>query len=350
MKAKSVWFWHVIVWLSWTLVNIAGLCLINPPADWLQAISMYLVFNPVHIACVYMNLFGVWMMYGRKQDVLLAAIAILFTYTIYTASSFLVAKHILSLFPMGKDYNLLKPDKYFFADNSINFIQYLLYAFFYWHFTKRVQSEKKLRETQTEKLALENEKLRTEYKYLQSQINPHFLYNTLDYFYAEALQQNRASAEGIAILSHMMRYSLATGDKTGKVWLEQEVEQIHNYITLQQLRFGNQLHIQFSEPAELPRVKIIPHTCITLVENAFKYGVTNDAAAPLKISLQVNAKQLVFQVENKISHQQKDSVKGGIGLQNLQQRLNSEYPDRHTYEVINEGGMYKTVLTIEPET
>ncbi|MBL7726600.1 MAG: histidine kinase [Dinghuibacter sp.] len=225
------------------------------------------------------------------------------------------------------------------ADSLINFLQHFLYAFLYWQFVKRVYTERKLRLSETEKL-------KTEYSYLKSQINPHFLYNTLDYFYAWMLKHDRKQADGLAILGQLMRYSLAVGESDGKVKLRDEAEQVEHYIQLQQLRFENKLNIIFDCP-EIPcNLLIVPHLLITLVENAFKYGVTNDAEHPVHFQLLINEKEILFSAKNKVSHLEQDKTSTGIGLQNLAKRLVIEYPGKHDYSVERNAEQYKAILKL----
>jgi LytS/YehU family sensor histidine kinase len=210
-----------------------------------------------------------------------------------------------------------------------------------------VQSEKVLQVAQAEKFQLSNEKLKTEYDYLKSQINPHFLYNTLGYFYSKMLRLDKPSAEGLATLSDLMRYSLDTGDAVGKVFLSEEVQQVKNYIALQQLRFHHALHIRFSHNEIPETIKIIPHALITIVENAFKYGIASEAEFPIQIDLNVENNTIRFEVTNHVSHQSKDRSSTGIGLKNLVQRLALEYPGKHSYRVDSNDKIYATYVKIE---
>jgi LytS/YehU family sensor histidine kinase len=161
------------------------------------------------------------------------------------------------------------------------------------------------------------------------------------------LKQDKQTANGITVLASMMRYSLNTGGEGGLVPLADEVEQVENYIHLQQLRFDSQLHIQFTQ-SEIPEtITIIPHALITLVENAFKHGVTDDPTHPLQVTLDVNHHQLMFTVSNKPSAQKKDVAGSGIGLQNLLNRLQTVYPGQHQYTVLQDENRYTTRLVIE---
>jgi two-component system, LytTR family, sensor kinase len=217
----------------------------------------------------------------------------------------------------------------------------------YWQSVKAVRNEKKLRFSETQNLQLGKAKLETEYNYLRSQINPHFLYNTLDYFCAGTMKYDRKMAEGIATLSEIMHYTLHPGDTDGKVLLEEEMEQVENYIHLQQLRFNNTLHIELIQD-QFPERKIhlLPHLLITLTENAFKHGITNEPDFPVQLKLSVGSDHIAFSVLNRISDFKKDNTGSGIGLNNLKNRLLLDYPDQHTIESQVSGDVYSIRLEL----
>ncbi|HWR32172.1 MAG TPA: sensor histidine kinase [Chitinophagaceae bacterium] len=178
---------------------------------------------------------------------------------------------------------------------------------------------------QSQNLQLQNEKLKIQYDFLKAQINPHFLYNTLSFFYSKTAATDKQTAEGIALLTDIMRYSLQQGKADGKVELEDEVAHLNSYIRLQQMRFNNTLNIRFSIEAEPENYRILPHIFITLVENAFKHGEVNNPMHPLEISLAERNDSLVFTVSNKIRKGPVDSNSTGVGLNNVRSRIKMEY-------------------------
>ena len=193
---------------------------------------------------------------------------------------------------------------------------------------------------------LENEKLTAELTFLKAQINPHFLFNTLNNLYYLAFTNSPNTTEVIAKLSQMMRYMIYDSNHE-KVQLSKEIEYIENYISLEKLRLNNEIPINVEVAGNMNQAKIVPLILITFLENAFKHGVSNnstDAYITLKLSVQHNA--LVFTVENsKLTA--KNHEKSGIGLQNVKRRLALSYADKYQLEVSDEENAYKIRLTLD---
>ncbi|HEY4650378.1 MAG TPA: sensor histidine kinase, partial [Pontibacter sp.] len=175
---------------------------------------------------------------------------------------------------------------------------------------------------------LENQKLVAELAYLKSQVNPHFLFNTLNNIYSLAYKQSPETPDAIMKLSLLMRYMLYESNDT-LVSLGKEVEHIHNFIDLQKLRLREHTSIKFNIQGEIENKRIAPMLLMTLVENAFKHGLVSKNEIGILLNLIVGDNYLLFSTVNNISTHKKREF-GGIGLQNLRQRLNLLYPKSHT--------------------
>jgi LytS/YehU family sensor histidine kinase len=199
---------------------------------------------------------------------------------------------------------------------------------------------------QEEQLRLaERSLLEANLTFLKNQINPHFLFNSLNFLYAQVYPHSANAAKGILLLSDTMRYALLE-DSNGKVMLEQEVKHLRNYIELNQLRFNNKLQVEFSVEGSTHFLLILPLVLITFVENCFKHGELADAAHPLIIRLVVVQNQLTFLTHNKKRHGPKEKSTG-IGLTNTRKRLALIYPDRHTLTTTDEPDYYTCQLTLD---
>jgi two-component system LytT family sensor kinase len=182
--------------------------------------------------------------------------------------------------------------------------------------------------------SLETEKLNAELSFLKFQINPHFLFNSLNNIYALAYKQSPKTPEAILKLSDMMRYMLYESNDE-KVLLAKEIQYLNNFIDLQRLRSKDEVHIDWQVhlgEVESEKCKVMPLLLISFLENAFKHGVSDDPAKPIRVLIQVEGNRLHFRVENekKISH--KDETHG-VGLDNLKRRLQLGYPEKHTIQV-----------------
>jgi two-component system, LytTR family, sensor kinase len=193
-------------------------------------------------------------------------------------------------------------------------------------------------------LMLREEILKTELNFLKSQINPHFLYNTLNYFYIKASEHDEHLADSILKLSEIMRYSLNDGAQNA-VEVEKEIESIKSLIVLHQIRYNNKLFIDFQVNLAVSSKQILPLVFIGLVENALKHGKLNDSTFPLKITLDVTEKQVTFSLKNKKNLKSKIfSTK--IGLQNVKRRLELSYPNNHSLKIIENDNEYYCYLEI----
>ncbi|NML66025.1 histidine kinase [Hymenobacter sp. RP-2-7] len=202
-----------------------------------------------------------------------------------------------------------------------------------------------VQQNQLQLQAMEQAKTQAELAFLRTQINPHFLYNTLNYLYATAYPLSEALAEAVLRLSELMRYLLHESPD-GQVDLAREVEYLNNYLALYRLRFEDKCFVQFEHPAALGAWRVAALLLIPLVENALKHGVINRPDCPVTIVLALPAPtQLRFTVCNRIGQQQKDATTG-VGLPNIRRRLALLYPGRHALRVHDDGQTYRTELEL----
>ncbi len=198
-------------------------------------------------------------------------------------------------------------------------------------------------------LNLQKDLLQSENDFLRAQINPHFLYNSLNYFYAETFEALPNVGDSIMMLSDIMRYSLTDFKKTGdKAFLEDEVENIENIIKINKLRFGESLHINFIVEGDAAGKQIVPMMFITLVENMFKHGDLQDAAYPATITCKIDAttQKVTFITLNKRSKKVGDTI-GGLGTKNIKKRLELLYGNDFTLDFVEEDiALYKATLII----
>lgn len=192
---------------------------------------------------------------------------------------------------------------------------------------------------------LEKEKLEAELKLLKSQINPHFLFNTLNSLYVLALNNSQRTPVMIHKLSELMSYMLYESNQA-EVLLDQEVEYIRNYIALEKIRYGERVEISFNVYNNQNELRIAPLLLLPFVENSFKHGVRNQLDNGwISIELDIVDDEIVFKVEN--SKVAKPTAKqAGIGLRNVMKRLDYLYPDTHSLAIFDEPDTYMVVLKI----
>ena len=207
---------------------------------------------------------------------------------------------------------------------------------------KWVTAEQKLRESETARI-------QSELKNLRSQINPHFLLNTLNNIYAlTAIDQTRAQ-NAIQQLSKMLRHLLYDNQER-EVTLTDEMQFIENYIALMKIRLSQNVDVTFHRQVALPGIKVAPLIFISLIENAFKHGVSPVEPSFVHISITATEHDITCQIENSNHPKSHDDRSGhGIGLSQVQRRLELSYPGRYTWEkgVNKEGNIYTSTIHIQ---
>jgi sensor histidine kinase YesM len=191
---------------------------------------------------------------------------------------------------------------------------------------------------------LETQKLMAELAYLKSQVNPHFLFNTLNNIYSLAYKQHPETPDAIMKLSLLMRYMLYESNDT-LVSLKKEVEHINNFIDLQKLRLREHTSIKFNVRGNLEGKQIAPMLLMTLVENAFKHGLVSKNEIGIIMNLEVQPESLSFSTVNNTSTHKKREY-GGIGLENLKRRLSLLYDNRHKLSFEEKDGTFYATLKL----
>ncbi|WP_343305262.1 histidine kinase [Chitinophaga niabensis] len=196
-----------------------------------------------------------------------------------------------------------------------------------------------------DKQALEQQNTQAELALLKSQLNPHFLFNTLNSIYSLAYQKSDKAPDAILKLSEVMRYMLYDSeDKV--VLLEKELQYLHSFVDLQKARFKENIYVDLLVEGPVTNQLIMPVLLIAFVENAFKHGVLSDPSDPVLIHVIVEGNHLQLNVQNKINHQLKDQT-GGIGLPNIRRRLELLYPGRHTLNIKENDTHYICELSLQ---
>lgn len=227
------------------------------------------------------------------------------------------------------------PDQFNFVNSSFFTVQLVLITLFIVVFVGMLRFAVDWFEFEARAKAIENEKLFAELNFLKAQINPHFLFNTLNNLYYLAYSHSPNTTEVIEKLSQMMRYMIYDTN-AARVPLSKEVTYMENYISLEKLRLNDQIPITFAVQGNIQSALIVPLIFITFLENAFKHGVSNNnPQAWVKIKIDIADKVCTYTVANsKIKgNNPVAGEKSGIGLQNVKRRLDLSYPDLYELDV-----------------
>jgi sensor histidine kinase YesM len=193
---------------------------------------------------------------------------------------------------------------------------------------------------------IESERLAMELSFLRSQINPHFLFNTLNCIYSLALIKSDMTADAVMKLADIMRY-VTEESNSDKVVLTREVDYLRHYIELQRIRLESKMKIVLTLSGDFSKYNIPPLILMPFVENAFKYGTSNHQNAEISINLTVISNVLKLNIINKIFLGRIEPGAKGLGINNTRQRLEHIYPGKHRLDIVDSGKIFKVYLSIE---
>ncbi len=203
------------------------------------------------------------------------------------------------------------------------------------------------RRKQQANVQLVKSKAEAEIKLLKGQLHPHFLFNSLNNIYSLALVKSDLTADSILKLTELLDY-LVYRANMDKVLLSKEVQLLHNYIGLEQLRYGDHLRIETDIAVQNDNLQVAPLLLLPFAENCFKHGGPGlDGLFHVDLQLHADHQQLIFRVSNsKKNGQSGNRHAGGVGLQNIRQRLALLYPGRHQLAIDNQPNRYSVHLVI----
>jgi len=210
----------------------------------------------------------------------------------------------------------------------------------YWHQQKQQTIE------------AQREQLTTELELLKAQVHPHFLFNTLNNLYAYTLEQSEKAPEIVLKLSNLLRFMIYES-RAASIPLRKEVSLLQSYIELEQLRYGDRLDVSFTCNGEIGDKMIAPLLLLPFLENAFKHGTSRQIdQCWISFDLNVKSSTMLFKLVNSVDKEEdrKVTADGGLGLQNVQRRLNLLYPGKHHLSVHSEEEVFIISLELELET
>ena len=199
---------------------------------------------------------------------------------------------------------------------------------------------------------LEKEKLSTELKFLKAQLNPHFLFNTLNNLYSYVVNGSPKAPDMVLRLSGILDYVLYKSQQAS-VSLREELEAIEHFLELEKIRYGERLEVTY-ETSGNTSTQVSPLLLLSIVENAFKHGASGDVESPrIKINITEESAKihcLVWNTKSKHQGEINDDYKEGIGLSNIKRQLNLVYPTDHTLVIDDKQDSFSLSLDLNPIT
>jgi len=331
---------HLLFWVAYILFNM--LLSSNSQLGFFRSFLWNIISLPFSMAVVYFHLYVLVPRLLLKHRYIL-----FFTLFIITATSFVIFErylnyHILFPFfvkePLGANYrfwnvvSLLYSGMYLY---SVVFLAVIIRSVKQWYKSQQLSRELEM-QNKTGEIAL-----------LRMQINPHFLFNTLNNIHSLIYINKDKAADALVMLSDIMRYMLYDAT-TEKVPLEQELQYLESYIALQKMRLIRPDLVHFSVEGNMEGKMVAPVLFIPFVENAFKHALKEDSGTCIRFRLVTGTDFIRFESENvmMIHHESSSGKHGGMGLDNVKRRLELLYPGHHQLEISKENQIFKVVLTI----
>ncbi|MDI9311219.1 MAG: histidine kinase [Limnohabitans sp.] len=353
--------WHIIIWFLYVIYVYVGNRFAN---NKVQLIQIIFLLTP-YALIFYTNLYGL-NLYKRK-GILVVIVFLLTSYLIIIALCYF---YVYMLLPhTGVNIGNYRENEVFTSELVSAFLTYFVFALLYFKVDDSLKKQKQIKFLEAEKFKLEQEKLQKElenailkqqelerqkekiqleYAFLKTQINPHFLYNTLNVLFSQAMEYSQELADNILKLSSMMRYCLESVEfESGKVTVEKELQYLQTLIDINILRFGDSKFIAYEIIGNIDNHSVPPLSLITVVENAFKYGDLKDDKNPLQIKVTMLPQTFSFFCKNKKRKDNLELSSHNIGINNLKQRLDIAFNGNYEVKTIDDKNFYTFELIIK---
>jgi len=337
MEFKKIWKYHllfiiVIVFMSffsnYVYGGIKGFLRIFKYPLFLN----FILFNILYFVLYFFNFYFVCPKTLRRKKVYYFILSVFLLFTIFALTRYFLEEVVLYSFTDHHNYsdNYRNRAGYYFFDNMYFALKPILFSTVLYLFFQYNENKNKMY-----KLDLDHKK--AEMDYLKSQISPHFLFNTLNAFYVELIDDKPETAKDIHKLSELLRF-VTYESQEDFIELKNEIKFLEDYIYFYYKRFEDELFIDFNVNGTISNQKIPSLILIHFVENVFKHGIINDKKNPAKISISITDNHLELRTENKFLESEKYTSKG-IGKTNIKRRLTAlfnsdfdlEYKDKNDY-------------------
>jgi two-component system LytT family sensor kinase len=340
---------HLLFWTAYVLfkaylnitANVTDFELL-PEVSWrvvLQHLTLQFTYLVVQVPFVYgaLYLLDQFLSGKKSRSEVLLTIAGLFAVGSLAMSflnHYVILPHILHF--TGSEFSVFSIGSLAYHSFSLAFVAGLAATFK----LMRWQSQARVREAN-----LHKEKIDAELKYLKGQVNPHFLFNTLNNIYGLARKKSDATAESVLKLSKLMRFMLFDAGQS-RIRMSDELKLIEDYISLERLRYTDRVNIALLQTIDNPDQEIAPLLLIHFVENAFKHGVSESISESfVNIDIQVKKNFLKATIRNSIPEGVREASNESIGMENIKRQLELLYPD-HKLEVEKNHQTYQVTLTL----
>ncbi len=317
-KNKAFWF-HIVFWLGFWLLHVVGE---EENETFIEAVFYSFIFVITIASVVTIN-----------TKILIPKFLYKGRYFVYIISLLAVVSPIFTVLYIFDEI----PISHVFLEIVENLI-YIAGLSSFWVIVDQLRLR--------EELAIKDkENIAANLKFLKAQTNPHFLFNVLNNINFLIEKDGAKAQEVLQLLSDLLRYQLYETN-TEMIALEKEIEHLQNYLELEKLRMGERLQLNSEFPQMMNSYNIAPFLLLPIIENSFKHGASADKCI-INISCTLNNNRLNLKVSNPMSTIESAKNNGGIGIQNLKQRLELIYPNQYVYEYKEEDGLFNVHLILD---
>lgn len=350
--AAHVLFWLLLILIKWYITGISFNDYSKFSNDSLFVLSVTSTLNFVLFYYPFVYLVLPMLLYKRKYlQLTLATVALIIMYTwVDAGSEMLILKRCQQCMLLLKEsntgyYQFLQRDLLSRMFGKIASMGILVFLFFSLSIPLSIKLGLRAFRQQVHAMKLAKDNVQLEFNFLKSQLNPHFLFNTLNNIYGLILNDEKEkSARLVARLSEFMRYTLYDLNKD-RMPVETEVQLLKDYIELEKIRL-NHTRVKFDHHIDVAGHTIASLLFIPIIENAFKHNA-DIKSSYININFQINKSRLQFSIENTVDTDQQLQSKRGIGLQNFRKRIELYYPGKYKYEVNSSETNYHTKVIID---
>jgi two-component system, LytTR family, sensor kinase len=320
------WVFYILYNMIWYYSQVQVL------RDLLRIILNYPIFGLL----VFIPSYIILRQYTFQKKFIISIILIILTFANFVAFRYLLNYFVFPALQVNTPYTGKAFDLVSFSFGSMSvFLQNFVLALGYAIAKHSIGLEKRQRKLTEINARLQHERDMAEMAFLQAQINPHFLYNTLNFIYSEAIMVSETVSESVITLSNIMRYTLTEAGSDKLVSLRSEINHIKNYMKLQQMRFSNELCVEMSIEGDenIDALEMLPLVLISFVENIFKHGDIHSAEHPAIIKFEIGENDFslfIYNLKNKGPKEQSS----GVGMKNILTRMDILYPKKYNVEML----------------
>ncbi len=329
---------HILYWSIWSAFYIlTNYFTVYSRTLW-QCISHELLVLPIKMGCAYVIAYVLMPRYLYKKRYFEFTVTTLITIAVFGWLLLMLYYEMILPTILGKTEYYTEHASFIFKGIELLYITSLILSI---KFFQNFIQERERNQT------LLQEKIEAELRYLKNQVQPHFLFNTLNNIYGMVLSKNKNAGESIVKLSEMLGYLLYDSD-VERISLVSEIDNLENFIELERMRYDRKLDFSYEKSIMPCGTYISPLILLPFVENAFKHGpAKEDGKSTIDLKIEIINNVLHFVIKNSFNDSEIDkSVQSGIGLKNITKRLALIYPEKYQLD-IQKNDMFTVNLTID---